>query len=258
MYSVVPSEVGFFRRQLEFAAHIRQPDQKPRPVGVEARRMAIYNELFFNNVEGFLAGSFPVLRRIIPQKRWQAMARDFLAHHTCRTPLFTRLAEEFLTYLEEERNGVAGDLPFLLELAHYEWVELALTLSDADEDLPETDPNGDLLTGYPVISPLAWRLTYAYAVHRISPDYIPEAAEETPNYLVVYRDRQDRIGFLEINPVIHALLDHFDAKQAMTGEAALNAIILALGHSNPDGARLAGVKLLKELRRRDILLGTAL
>ncbi len=64
------------------------------------------------------------------------MARDFFACHACRTPLFTRLAEEFLVYLEQERKGMPEDPPFLLELAHYEWVELALSLSDTDQQLP--------------------------------------------------------------------------------------------------------------------------
>ena len=219
--------------------------------------MTIYNELFFNNVESFLSNSFPVLRSILSKDRWLCMVRDFFARHVCRTPLFTRLAEEFLTYLEEERDSVAEEPPFLLELAHYEWLELALTLADADDDHSSIDPNGNLLAGHPVVSPLAWRLTYAYAVHRISPAYIPEAAEQTPVHLVVYRDRQDRIGFLEANSFIHALLERLDTEQMLTGAAALNAIILELNPVDPQRVRLSGYEMLREFRRRDILLGTA-
>ena len=121
----------FQRLQYRFAAHLRDPRRHPAPRGIEARRMKIYRELFFNNVESFLATAFPVLRRITPEARWNAMARDFFARHESHQPLFRGIAAEFLRYLERERGRVKGDPPFLRELAHYEWVELALAVSDA-------------------------------------------------------------------------------------------------------------------------------
>ena len=250
-------EADFQRRQREFANHIRHPETHPAPVDVEHRRMAIYNELFFNNVESFLAASFPVLRHITAEAQWQTLVRDFFAGHACQTPLFTRLAEEFLDYLEQERGARAEDYPFLLELAHYEWVELALTLSDADQELPPLDPNGDLLDAHPLISPLAWSLSYAYPVHRIGPDYLPTEPATTPTHLVMYRDRQDKIGFLEINPVTHALLERLEQDPQITGRQALEAIAEALDHPNPASVVQAGTDLLHDLRRREILLGTA-
>jgi hypothetical protein len=42
----------------------------------------------------------------------------------------------------------------MLQLAHYEWVELALDVSTLD--FPEVRQEGDLLESRPVISPLAW------------------------------------------------------------------------------------------------------
>ncbi len=258
MYCTAPGEAGFLHRQIAFANHIRNPEQQPGPGDVEKRRMAIYRELFFNNLEGFLTDSFPVLRSILPQAHWQTMTRDFFAHHACCTPLFTRLAEEFIDYLEHERKPVAEDPPFLLELAHYEWVEMALTLSDADAKLPPVDAQGDLLNGHPVISPLVWRLSYAYPVHRIGPDFVPKAPTETPNHLVVYRNRQDQVGFLQINPVSHALLEVLDTSPSITGAAALDMILNALNHPAPNQVRLAGIELLEDLRQRDILLGIAL
>ena len=46
--------------QLAFAAHIRDPQNRPAPAGIEDRRMAIYRELFFNNVRDLLGRGFPV------------------------------------------------------------------------------------------------------------------------------------------------------------------------------------------------------
>ena len=72
---------GFMQRQYEFAAHIRDPEHKQAPEDIEDRRMDIYRELFYNNVEGFLSSSFPVLRKLMDDASWHAMARDFYARH---------------------------------------------------------------------------------------------------------------------------------------------------------------------------------
>ncbi len=58
------AKADFIQQQYDFAAHIRNPEQNPAPAGIEDRRMGIYRELFYNNVEGFLSNGFPVLAGI--------------------------------------------------------------------------------------------------------------------------------------------------------------------------------------------------
>jgi hypothetical protein len=188
----------FIRTQLAFAAHIRDPQHQPRPADVEERRMAIYRDLFFNNIASLLETSFPVLRKLLTQAHWHGMIRDFLIRHRCKTPLFLELPQEFLEYLRNQRVQQRDDPPFLLELAHYEWVELALSVSDDDPDPSLADPNGDLQSGCPVISPLVRNLAYRFPVHRIGPDFQPREPDPKPTRLLVYRTRQDQIEFMEI------------------------------------------------------------
>ena len=168
------------RLQRDFAAHIRDPDGHAAPVDVEDRRMAIYRRLFFNNVSSLLASNFPVLRSLCDDNRWAALVREFYAEHRCQTPLFPELAGEFLRYLQDVRGTRPADPPFLLELAHYEWVELALSLDERELDDVPADPAGDLLQGCPVLSPLARALTYRYPVHRIRFDLTTGKREEGP------------------------------------------------------------------------------
>ena len=249
---------AFIRKQYEFAAHIRDPQTHPRPVEIEQRRMAIYRELFYNNVEGFLSSGFPVLRRLLPELAWHALARDFFARHRSHTPLFAEISREFLDYLQNERGEHPEDPPFLLELAHYEWVELALSVSDADlkDGLALADPNGDLLAGVPLLSPLAWNLSYHYPVQRIGPDYQPEQPPAEPTHLVVYRDRQDAVVFLEINPVTQRLLQLIGERAKATGLELLTQIARELDHPDPEVVIEGGRQLLRELRGRDIILGS--
>jgi uncharacterized protein len=246
----------FQRRQYGLAAHLRDPEKVPPPPGMETRRLALYRELLYNNVEGFLQKAFPVLRRITRDDRWHAMAHDFFARHRSRSPLFREIALEFLTYLEQERGVVADDPPFLRELAHYEWVEQELFFSDVDRTLPVADPDGDLSAGVPVPSPLARVLSYRYPVHRIGPEFQPSAPPASPTHLVVYRDRQDRMGFLEINPITRRLLELLQEGTGGTGLQILEQIAAELAHPRPEVVLTGGRELLAELRDRDILLGT--
>lgn len=248
---------GFRAVQIAFAAHLRDPEHAPAPADVEDRRMGIYRELFFKNISGLLEGAFPVLRKLLGDERWNTLVRDFMVEHHARTPLFLELSQEFLDYLGTTRAARnAGDPPFLLELAHYEWVELALGVSDDEPDPSHADPNGDLLDGCPVVSPLAWNLSYRYPVHRIGPDCQPSAPPAAPTHLVVYRNRAERIEFLEINAITQRLLTLLQQDPPRTGRAALLAIAAELTHPAPEQVVAAGAGMLADLRRRDVILGT--
>jgi len=254
MTNSVP-EPDFKRLQKAFAAHIRDPRNARAPEGIEDRRMAIYRDLFYNNIESFLSGNFPVLREITPDEKWHGIVRDFLVSYRCETPHFPEIAQEFLAYLSESRQAEPDDYPFMLELAHYEWVELALGISDEDAELPPHDPNGDLLAGRPLVSPVAWNLSYSYPVHRISPEMIPEAPSGEPNHLVVYRDRLDTIHFLEINAVTQRLLELIKQHEQATGLEILRMIATEMQHPDPDVVINAGTQLMQDLKARNIIIG---
>ena len=251
-----PEGPAFIRKQYAFAAHIRDPQNNPRPREVEDRRMAIYRELFYNNLEGFLAAGFPVIRQMLGDQHWHGLVREFFSVHRCHTPLFAEITQEFLVFLREERGKANDDPPFLIELAHYEWVELALDI--AEEEIPNVplDPNGDLMTDIPVFSPLAWNLSYRFPVHRIGPDFQPQEPESSPAQLVVYRDPNDRVEFLEINEVTQRLIQLLKESPKTTGLDAVKQVAQELSHPQPENVIEAGRGLLEQLRRRHIVLGT--
>jgi len=261
MKNVLHSELPEFQRtQLAFAAHIRNPEQYPAPNGLEDRRLAIYRDLFYNNVEGFISASFPVLRSIMADDAWHHLVRRFFADHSCKSPYFLDIAEEFLDWLADEyipnkADHDPAEPTFIQELAHYEWVELKLSIMDERPD-QSTDHNGDLISQAPVISPLAWHLAYQYPVHQISQDYLPDSPGEEPTYLIVYRDRLHEVHFLEVNAVTYRLLALIQDNPSWHGRALLDQIIKELQHQDPDMVRQHGMALLQDLRQRNIITGT--
>lgn len=245
----------FAQRQYAFAAHIRNPEKNPRPEDVEERRMKIYRELFYNNVEDFMATTYPVLRQITPDERWHAMIRDYFATHVSHTPLFAEMPCEFLKYLEYERKAHADDPPFLLELAHYEWVELALSILDEKVDETKINSDGDLLDGVPVISPLAWSLSYRFPVHKISPAFQPKEASGIQTHLVIYRDNDCEVRFMEINDVTARLIQLITDNSDKTGRVLLQQIDAELNHPQYDTVIHGGVEILNDLKKRTVILG---
>ena len=245
----------FQRVQQVFAAHLRDPERKPAPPGVDPRRMGIYRELIFNNVAGFVRSGFPVLCDLLGPARSDGLVREFLVGHRAASPYFLDIGREFIAWLQDAYQAVPGDPGFLLELAHYEWVELALDVAETDYPVAGIDPGGDLLSGHPLVSPLAWSLVYRYPVHRLGPGYRPEAPPAQPTFLVVYRNRAERVRFLEANAVTARLLALLQAPPARCGAAVLCQIAAELGRDDVDAVVAFGARTLEELRALHIIAG---
>jgi hypothetical protein len=246
----------FQQQQYAFAAHIRDPQNAPAPEGLEDRRMAIYRELFFNNLRSLLSNMFPVLTKLHSDQHWRRLVRKFMQRHQAHTPYFLQLPAEFLDFLQNEYEPGPDDFPFLAELAHYEYIELALSISEETDDLDGVDPEGDLLAGVPVKSALAWVYAYQYPVHRISAEFLPEAPAGQPVYLAVYRDTSDKVGFLELNAVTAGLLNAIQENDAgQTGDALLRKLAADINYPDTDAFVAHGSAAMQEMRSLDILTG---
>lgn len=244
---------GFQKVQLDFAAYLRAPEQNAPPPAIESRRMHIYRDLVYNNIESFIAGGFPVLRSIYTDACWHRMVRDFVHRHSSKSPYFLQVSEEFLHYLQRERQMLESDPPFLLELSHYEWVELALEFSDAEfpADLAKS---GDVLEMSPVVSPLVWSLSYQYPVHRLGASFQPQSPPSEPTFLFVYRNRAEEVAFMEVNATTARLLQ-LAQQDAMSGRELLHCLAAEMHHPEPSALEDFGRELLEKLLRLDILAG---
>ncbi|MEX0709321.1 MAG: putative DNA-binding domain-containing protein [Woeseia sp.] len=253
----MPDVPDFQQKQYAFAAHIRDPEHQPAPDGIEDRRMAIYRELFFNNLNQLLGKGFPVLKTLYGDDGWRRLVRQFMAHHQAQTPYFLELPKEFVRFLETGYKPADDDPPFLAELAHYEWVELALSVSNETDPLDDIDAGGDLLESVPVKSKLAWVLNYRFPVHRISRKFQPHEPGEQPTFLAVYRRRDDDVGFMELNPVTARLLEMIEANATgQNGRELLLALAQEIAFPDPDALVGHGAAAMEEMRGADILVGT--
>lgn len=255
--SAMPSKIPAFKKiQYQFTAHLRDPDRHSAPDDIEDRRMKIYRGLLYRNVQNFISGAFPVLHKLYNDENWHSMVRDFFASHRSASPYFRDISREFLDYLQNERARQPEDPIFLNELAHYEWMEIYLANSDLEPDTTNVDPEGDLMLNVPVLSPLAEFFSYNFPVHKISPDFQPKQASTQPVFLMIYRDMQDKVGFMELNPLTATLIEKLQNNRLESGKQILEKIADTLRHPNPDAVFTNGEQVLKRLRTKNILLGT--
>ena len=144
------SAPGLQTFQREFGRHLRDPHHAPRPAGAPARRMAVYNELVFNNICGFLDACFPVSRALLGDARWRRLNRTFQRDWPSLTPWFREIPREFVRYLNECR--ISQSLPAW-------FAELAVDIMDCEP--PDHDPAADRMTYAVVLNPARLDLAYA-------------------------------------------------------------------------------------------------
>ena len=244
-------KVDFNAKQREFAAYIRNPEANPAPADVAGQRMAMYRELFFNNIENFLSSNFPVIRKLLDDQQWQALAQDFFANHACESPYFSEIPEEFIGFLQQKRKH-PDDFPFLVELAHYEWVEMALSIAK-EELVVNSLPIADLSVKSLQVSPLAWPLAYQYPVHKIAPNFLPLTSPESATFLIVYRDLHDEVVFLEITPMTYRLLAIIQEQPTAVASEVLAQIIAEMQHPQPQLIIDGGLQILHGLAEKNII-----
>ncbi len=247
------SKVDFKQQQALFTAYIRNPNQNPVPEGVKRDRMAMYAELLFNNIESFLSGNFPVLKKIHTTERWLQLVRDFFAEHQAHTPYFAEIPQEFLAYLQDERND-PDDYPYLLELAHYEWVEMALALAQEQVVYLNETEIANLAEDVLIVSPLAWPLAYQYPVQSIAPDNLPIKVPAELTYIIVYRDALDDVQFLKITPMTYQLVVYVQNNQEGNCLEVLKQFAREGKFPTPDLILKSGLELLQNLAEKGIFI----
>lgn len=240
--------------QWALARHLRHPQRVPRPAGLPARRTAIYHELVRGNLEGFLLACFPITHELLGERRWPKLVNGFFRQARCHTPYFREIPREFLSWLIEEPSLPANFPAWLPELAHYEWVELAVDVMETPMQ-PACNPAGDLLNGYPVLAMAAMNLVYAWPVHRISPAWRPRKPCAT--HLLVFRDVHEAVQFIALNPVSARLVTLLEAAPGeLSGRDACLQIAHELQHPEPELLLAQGAQLLDQLRSAGAISGS--
>jgi len=239
--------LDFQKYQLAFTAHIRDPKAHAKPAKVQNARMAVYREIVFNNIFGSVSACFPVCQKILGKRSWLKLTREFFATYQATTPLFREIPQEFLKFLT-----FTTDIPaYFQQLAHYEWVELAVNMQATET--PKISTATDLLGEIPVLAPAHMLLEYDFPVHKISKKFKSENKEKT--FLLVFRNADFKVKFIELNPMTYFLLNMLSQNE-LTGEQALVSLAEDMQHPNKDMIISFGLDILQDLANQQAIIGS--
>ncbi len=239
--------LDFQRYQIAFTAHLRNPTQHKRPAHVTDARMAIYREIVFNNIFSSVSACFPVCKNILGVRAWRKLVRLFFANHQAISPIFREIPQQFLQFINDVK-----DLPaYLQQLAHYEWVELAIGTQQTE--VIKLSKNIDLINEKPILAPANMLLEYDYAVHKISKRHIPNTTEKT--CLLVFRNNAHQVKFIELNAMTFQLLTLIQEHE-MTGKQALIKLAKETGHPDAEAIIQFGMEILNNLANQQAIAGS--
>ncbi|MCU1761933.1 putative DNA-binding domain-containing protein [Pseudomonas sp. 14P_8.1_Bac3] len=244
---------ALFQQQNALGHYLRDPDHCAAPAGMDLTRAQVYRDLIFNNLSILLSGTFPVLIKVLGDARWRSLVRIFLRDYRARTPKFGEIAQEFVEFLASQPRALNDGPwpPFMVELAHYEWVEMALQQSEA-EPLPATDV-GMLLERPLQVSALAWPLAYAWPVQLVGPDYQPEAPPAQPTLLLVRRSEDWSVKFSELSPLAWRLLQRIGEFPGLNGRQQLEGLAVEAGAAGSQDFMDSGAALLRQMQGEGVV-----
>lgn len=200
----------FQQVQQDFVAYLRAPQQSVKPGDVAQERLDVYRELLFNNVSGFVSSAFPVLKSLYSEQAWQQRLQLFFAGYRCENPFFLSIAKSFLDFLQNQYQLQSDDAVFMLELAHYEWLELELATCKAEPGTVVASVSQNRLQ----LSALASVQAYQYPVHQICQEFQP--AEPQVSFLLIHRNSEDEVKFIALNQLTTLLLQLLQQQPGIT------------------------------------------
>ena len=233
---------SFQQVQQAFCQWLRQPaqDLSTAVQGVAVDRMQVYRELLFNNVQNFIDMVFPVARSLVPRHHWELLQQDFFAQAQCQSPFYMDISKEFLDYLQQAEHAVLGSYPWLIELLHVEWMELHVELADFNWPDPLQVLSADALTELDEDTELAlsvplWVLGYRWPVYQWRVGQALQDIQESPGFILVWRDREDERCQLVLSPAYALLLDGMQQLQCFSMGSVQQALAGQLAALPLDG-----------------------
>ena len=240
--------LDFQRYQHAFTAHIRDPENNPKPNNVDEERMAVYRQGVYNNIFESASVCFPICQKTVGEQDWNIIIKRFVASHHASSPIFRDIPQELVSFLETD----AKTPDYIKQLAHYEWVELAVSALQTEKAL--LSETTDFLNEVPVLAPAHMLLHYDYPVQKISAQFIPEQIQTT--HLLVFRKESFAVSFIELNAVTYALLNMI--KEGISGKQALTLLAEQIQHPEPNVMIEFGHGVLQDLMQQQAIVGSRL
>lgn len=160
-----------------------------------SRRYAIYRNNHIAGLVDALAESYPVVRRLVGNDFFRAMAADYVRRHPPRSPVLLAYGEDFAGFIES--FPPAGALGYLPDMARLEWLMVeSLQAADATpltisalQGLPPDALPALRMTAHPSARFLAseWPVVSIWRAHQPANDSAPQLGDDGAENAIIVR-----------------------------------------------------------------------
>jgi hypothetical protein len=221
-------------------------------VAVGAARLLVYRALVHNRMRNAVRAFVPRTAARLGAERLRADFERWLDACAARSYYLRDVPEEFVAWAIPQWERDPEIPTYIPDLARHELL---------DNTVKNDPAGGEPPTGRPVAldRPLAFdgsarSMSYAHAVHRLPADTSDRTEpERVPTSLLVYRDAEHKVRYLQLTPWAAAVLARLLAGEPVA--PALNGAAEDLGEPLDDDKLASAATLLADLGERGVMLG---
>lgn len=231
--------------------------------GADREGIELYGQLLRYGWHEVMSSIYPLCEQILAAD-WEATVDDYFKRYPPRHYNLNRLAARFAEYLQCHEYGQTEKLPWMAELADFEWLELEVLEHPGRVPKASSEPLATVehFQGWaPVLNPTLCTRAYKYAVMEIA-DAVERGesvddrlSEPKESFVAGFRRRQTNgCNIVSISELTHLILQKSQQKVSSYAELASLTIRMCDGMS-PEDAALDFINHVENMHEMSLLVG---
>lgn len=119
--------------------------------------------MVFHVAEEAINAAYPLTKNLLAEREWTVVVKDFYRSGAMESPQLWRMPEALIAFVDKNYAQLQRKYPFLLELMHFEWAEIAVYMMP--DNKVEMPLNGDVENDHIVINPEMELLHFHFPVY---------------------------------------------------------------------------------------------
>lgn len=234
---------------------------------VDRERLQLYSSILRHGHQDSMTSIYPLCAKVLG-KDWESLVVDFLEQVPCGDYRLTGIGSNFPGYVKTNPSEKLGKLrkrlPYLADLANYEWLEMEVNEIEDEPVAPDPcnlrEPE-EFTNFYPIVNPALILRVYEYPVFQLAEriernKHAPKKAELIETFAACYFDPVDmETRFVELGSSAYAILQKACHEKAPYTDLAALAISLS-PEKEADGVADEFLMLVSALQSNRVLLGS--